>query len=172
MMGSGKTTIGRRLAEQTGWPLHDNDEIVLRLAGRTPRQILSEHGEPQLRESESRALADALSEPSPCIVGAAAGTILDPTNRALLEGSEAGVVVWLRATPPTLAARALDAEHRPWLDTGGRNWIETATTGREPLYASVADVVLGTDDRSVKAIVDELLKALARFDACRAELEG
>ena len=171
-MGSGKTTIGRRLAAKTRWPMHDNDEIVLRLTGTTPRQILAKHGEPELRASESAALAEALSEPPPCIVGVAAGTILDPADRALLPRSEADVVVWLRATPETLAARALDAEHRPWLDTGGRGWIEAATNEREPLYASVADLVLETDDRSVDAIVRDLLEWLALNDACREELGG
>jgi shikimate kinase len=170
MMGSGKTTIGRRLSGQTGWPLHDNDEIVLRLAGTTPRQILADRGEPQLRESELRALAAALSEPPPCIVGAAAGTILDPANRTLLERSDANFVVWLKATPQTLSARALAAEHRPWLDAGGSAWIETATTEREPLYASVADLVLDTDDRPAEAIADELRARLALLEACQEEL--
>jgi shikimate kinase len=170
MMGSGKTTIGRRLSELTGWPLYDNDEIVLRLAGTTPRQILAEQGERGLRDAESAALAEALDQPPPCIVGAAAGTILDPANQALFDRSPVDVVVWLRAAPETLAARALGAEHRPWLDTGGRGWIETATTEREPLYASVADMVLDTADRQAQAIAEELVARLALVEACGEEL--
>ena len=167
MMGSGKTTVGRRLSELTGWPMHDNDEIVLRLAGATPRQILAEQGEPGLRESESQALAEAFGAPLPCIVAAAAGTILDPDNQRLLGGSDAGVVVWLKAAPGTLAARAMGAEHRPWLDTGGRAWIEATTAEREPLYASVADLVLETDERAADAIAADLLGRLALVEACR-----
>jgi shikimate kinase len=172
MMGSGKTTIGRRLSALTGWPLHDNDEIVLRLAGMTPRQILAEHGEPQLRGSESRALAEALGAAPPCIVAAAAGTILDPANRALLDRSDADLVVWLRATPETLAARALGAEHRPWLQAGGRDWIEAASTERAPLYASVADLVIEADDLPADAIARELVARLALTEPCREELRG
>ena len=167
MMGSGKTTIGRRLAELTGWPLHDNDAIVERLFGSTPRQILAERGETKLRESESRALAEALSEPTPCIVAAAAGTILDPGNRNLLGGSEEDVVVWLRASPAMLAARAMGAEHRPWLDSGGVSWIEIAAAEREPLYASVADLVVDTDERPPEAVADEILAGMTATPACR-----
>lgn len=156
-MGSGKSTVGRLLAERTGWPLTDNDQVVRQLFGMTPREILAEHGEARLRASESAALAAALEIPPPSIVGAAAGTILDPANRERLADSRTGLVVWLQATPKSLAARSMGAEHRPWLDTGGAAWIEEASVQREPLFGSVADLVVETDDRSAEAVADEIL---------------
>ncbi len=81
MMGSGKSTIGRLLSEATGWPYVDNDELVLRSHGATPRELLSEQGEAVMREAESSALALGLEVPAPAIIGVAAGTILDPANR-------------------------------------------------------------------------------------------
>jgi shikimate kinase len=170
MMGSGKTTVGRRLSELTGWPLHDNDDLVQRLFDATPRQILAEQGELKLREAESTALAAALAARAPAIVAAAAGTILDGENREELKRlrrGEAAVVVWLQASPATLATRSIGAEHRPWLDTGGSAWIDSAAAERGPLYASVADLVIDTEGRSAAAVAQQLLESIATFDACR-----
>src|SRR3989337_187365 len=84
MMGSGKTTIGRLLAEATSWPDVDNDELVRRGNGRTSREILAAEGEPMLRQAEASALALGVELPPPVIVGVAAGTILDAANRERL----------------------------------------------------------------------------------------
>ena len=159
MMGSGKTTVGRLLSERTGWPYHDNDELLDLLFGATPRQVLAASGEDRLRESESSALALGLRSPAPCIVGTAAGTILDEHNRQLLTRS--GIVVWLRATPAVLGERALGAEHRPWLDTGGEAWILASAAERDPLYGSIADLVVDTRGRMPGEIADEILGGIA-----------
>jgi shikimate kinase len=165
MMGSGKTTVGRLVSERTRWPLHDNDELVLRRFDATPRQILAEEGEGQLREAESQALALGLDAPEPCIVGAAAGTILDERNRRRLKRD--GLVVWLRASVPNLEARATGGEHRPWLDRGRVAWIKAAVAKRDPLYASVADATVETDGRSSEAVATEILGWLSDLPACR-----
>jgi shikimate kinase len=168
MMGSGKTTVGRLLARQTGWPLHDNDELVLRLFDTTPRQILASGGEARLRAAESEALAMGLEAPPPCIVGAAAGTILDDANRRGLRS--AGIVVWLRATPATVERRATGGKHRPWLDTGGESWIRDAVAERNPLYASVADATVDADGRGVAKVAAEILEHLRGAEACSGRL--
>jgi shikimate kinase len=161
MMGSGKTTVGRLLSERTGWPYHDNDELLDRLFGATPRQVLAESGEEWLRASESSALALGLESEAPCIIAAAAGTILDEPNRRLLD--DAGIVAWLRATPLALNERAFGAEHRPWLDTGGEAWVRSSMAERDPLYASVADLIVDTDGREADEIAKEILAHLARL---------
>jgi shikimate kinase len=168
MMGSGKTTVGRLLSKRTGWPYHDNDVLLDRLFGATPRQVLAQSGEARLRESESSALALGLERAAPCIIGAAAGTILDEANRRLL--GEAGIVVWLRATPESLNERAFGAEHRPWLDTGGEAWIRSSVVERDPLYGSVADVIVDTDGREPGMIAEEILGRVAAL--CPEELTG
>ena len=60
MMGSGKSTIGRLVADATGWPYVDNDELVLRTHGATPRTLLAGHGEAVMRRAESEALASGV----------------------------------------------------------------------------------------------------------------
>ncbi len=161
MMGSGKTTVGSLLAERTGWPYHDNDELLKRLLAASPREVLAVSGEVALRESESRALAQGLESSAPCIVGAAAGTILDERNRRLL--GESGIVVWLHATPDALNERAFGAEHRPWLDTDGQPWVRSTVAERDPLYAGVARVTVDTDGRDAEQVAEEILARIAEI---------
>lgn len=143
MMGSGKTTIGRLLSKATGWPYVDNDELVRRRSGSTSRELLASGGRPLLRRVESEALTLGLELPGPVILGAAAGTVLDPASRERMRIS--GTVVWLRASVEALTERAMDADHRPFVDTAGRSWLVEAAQEREPLYLEVADLVVETD---------------------------
>lgn len=169
-MGTGKTSVGRLLAKRTGWPHADNDELLLQLVGKTPRELLSEDGEAALRESESAALRTGLAMPEPAIVGVAGGTILDPANRRDLQA--AGVVVWLKAGSSTIQQRATGAPHRAWLDTGGLDWIRDAVAERDPLYASVADLTIEVDRRSSGQVARDVLTWLRKVDTCRAFLPG
>ena len=164
-MGSGKSTIGRLLSEATGWPYVDNDELVLRSHGATPRELLAERGEAVMRAAESSALALGLEVPEPAIIGVAAGTILDPSNRELLKSG--GIVVWLRAGADALERRAVGAAHRPWLDTRGESWIRETVAARDPLYASIAEITIDTASGSPDAGAEELRDRLRDHAACR-----
>lgn len=166
MMGSGKSTIGRLLADATGWAYADNDDLVQRTHGATPRELLAERGEAAMRRAESDALAAGVALPSPAIVGVAAGVILDEADRAMLR--EGGIVVWLRAGADQLASRASGADHRPWVDGDARAWMASALAEREPLYASVADHVVETDAAPPAKTVDGLLGWLLAETPCRA----
>ena len=163
MMGSGKSTVGRLLADATGWPYVDNDELVARAHGASSRRLLAERGEAAMRRAESEALAAGLRISPPAVVGVAAGVILDEADRRAL--GDGGVVVWLNAGPEELAARAAGADHRPWLDDDPVEWMAAALHERGPLYASVADRVVETDagapDETVAGILEWLLAETA-----------
>lgn len=167
MMGSGKTTLGRLLAASTGWPLHDNDELIDRLYGMTPRQLLAEQGEDALRRAEDEALTAGLRLVPPCIVDAAGGTILSDSSRRLLGNA---LVVWLRASPETLFRRARDAPHRPWLDQGD-GWFRQAVADRAPLYASLADLTIDTDAGQPAVAAGEIRAWLAEVAPCASLLD-
>jgi shikimate kinase len=170
MMGSGKTTIGKLLSATTGWPYVDNDELVREFHGATARQILAEHGEAQMRAAESDALARGVEAPAPSVIGVAAGTILEPANRKRLRAG--GIVVWLRADASAIESRAMGADHRPWLDTGGESWVRDTVAERDPLYASVADLVVDTGMTAAEESARELLAVLRTVTACRAALSS
>lgn len=153
MMGSGKSTIGRLLSESTGWPYLDNDELLVKSEGKTARELLDEGGSARLRTAEDAALRLGLRSEPPCIIGVAGGTILSETSRAALREQ---LVVYLRTAPGTLFERARGAAHRPWLDAGPE-WFETAFAERDPMYESVADLSVDTEDRSPAESAAEIL---------------
>jgi shikimate kinase len=159
MMGSGKTTIGRLIAARTGWPRFDNDQTLRQLYGMTARQLVETRGEEQMRAAEDAALAHNLNKPAPAVIDAAAGTILSAQSRAALRDQ---IVVWLRASPETLFHRAAGGQHRPWL-AGGEDWIREATEIRDPLYASVADVVIDTDGRTPDEVAAEIIDRITKL---------
>jgi len=98
MMGAGKSTVGARLSELTGWPYIDNDEVVEQMVGMPTRDLLRIKGVAAMRAAESAAAQEVLSRPPPLIAGAAAGIVLDP---AVSEQVHAGAfVVFLRAPQP------------------------------------------------------------------------
>jgi shikimate kinase len=142
MMGSGKSSVGRALASHTGWRFVDNDELVERATGRTARQLLAERGEWAMRAAESAALREGIALPPPVVVATAAGTILDADDRVALAAG--GFVVWLSAPAAVLAARAVGAAHRPWLDDDPEAWFRRVVAERDPWYRAVADLEIDT----------------------------
>ncbi len=164
MMGSGKSTIGRAVAARTGWPYIDNDELVQRARGMTARELLATAGEAELRRTEADALLLGLAQPEPVLIGAAGGTILEPAIReTLVTGA---LVVWLRTSPKTLAARARGAAHRPWLATDAEGWMRRTLAERTPLYESVANLSVRTEGRSVGKSAAEIVDWLAASSTC------
>ncbi len=168
MMGSGKSTIGRALSAITGWPYHDNDDLLQIERGRNAREVLAAEGRSELREAEAGALRVGLVQPAPCLIGAAAGTILEKEARDLL--NKEAIVVWLRAEPRILVERAAGAEHRPWLDGDAVAWMEEALAERAPLYESVADLTVDTDGRTPDETAQEVLDWLRRVTVCGESL--
>lgn len=173
MMGSGKTFIGRALATATGRRYVDNDELVEQATGSTARELLRRGGTPAVRAAEADALRHGLAVPGGPILGIAAGTILDPALRAILDTDDLRVV-WLRARPETLARRVLadddapDGEHRPWHEAGAltpQAWLAREDARRARLYREVADLEVRVDDddgndRPADDIVTEIVAGL------------
>lgn len=165
MMGSGKSTVGRLVAGRTGWAYRDNDDLLLAMTGRTPREILAEGDEARLLAAEVRAFEQGVAAPPPSILGVSGRAILDAGARSRLKRS--GLVVWLRTTPETIHARALGAPHRPWPDPDRMRWIRAAVRTRDPLYASVADLTLDADATPPEQLADAIEARLHALDGCR-----
>jgi shikimate kinase len=168
MMGSGKSTVGELLARRTGWPHHDNDELLRTLFDATPREILGTGGEATLLAAEVDALRAGLAATTPSIVSAAGGTIVDPSAREALAAS--GLVVWLRVNAATIHERAAVGDHRPWPDPDRLAWIRDALAKREPLYQEAADLTLVADHAQPAALADQILAHLDRTGMCQDSL--
>ncbi len=151
MMGAGKTTTGRRLAERLGWRYLDSDQEVEEATGHTVAELFAEGGEAAFRSLETEALEQALAGPDDRVVSVAGGAVLDPTNRALLRRS--GLVVWLRADPATLAKRVGSGVGRPLLGADPPTALRDLDAVRRPLYAEVADEVVDVDGLTPDQVV-------------------
>lgn len=160
MMATGKTSVGRVICARTGWPYVDNDELLLRAAGLTARELLARDGEPALRAAESAVLTALLELPEPLVAGVPGGVVLDPADRARLRAG--GHVVWLRATVPTLVARVGASSDRPWLGDDPAATLARLAEARAPLYAEVATQVVDVDGRTPDDLATAIVAAVGR----------
>ena len=157
MMGSGKSTIGRIVAERMERPLIDSDEVIEAATGRTVREIFATDGEEAFRALEAEALRDALATAEPAVIAAAGGVVLRPDNRRLLTESNARVV-WLMADPTLLIERVRSGMHRPLLDHDPEGTLQRMWDERRPLYQEVADAIVSVDGRSIGEVVEAVLR--------------
>jgi shikimate kinase len=159
MMGSGKSTVGRLVADRLGRPFIDSDQQVEAQTGRTVAEIFRTDGEAAFRRIEADVLADAVASPEASVIAAAGGTVLDAANRVLLRS--AGTVVWLRLSPETAIERLRRSgdTHRPLLDDDPDTVLRQMAAHREPLYQEVADLTLDVDDVTPADLAGAILDA-------------
>ena len=160
MMGVGKSTAGRLLAETLGWDYVDTDDEVPRRAGKSFQEIWERDGEGEFRRLEAQAVADVSSRPEPAVVALGGGAILDETSRRIIK--QAGLVVWLRADPGTLFGRL--GKHagagRPLLRGGPEDALRRLSEARAPIYENTADLVFDVDRMNPREVADAIAEAL------------
>ena len=137
-MASGKTTVGRALADALGRPLLDCDELLAARIGETAAEKAQRDGLDALHDLEAEVLLDALAQEDASVITAAAATIEYPECRAALADA---AVIWLRADVSVLATRAHNQPHRPLADDVAAQLRDQAER-RNPLFAAVADVTI------------------------------
>jgi shikimate kinase len=157
LMGSGKSTVARILAERLGRRLVDTDAVIEERAGRTVREIFAADGEDAFRSLETEVLVHSLAEVDPLVIAAAGGVVLRAENRAALVASAARVV-WLSADPSTLVERVRGGGHRPLLDSDPAGALQRMHADREALYREVADVIVRVDGRSATEVAEAVLR--------------
>ena len=155
MMGSGKSTVGRLLAERLGWRYVDNDEDVRAMLAAEPHEVHSAAGEDALHAAEASALQAALRIDQPVVIGAAAWVILDPDCARCLDDERC--VVYLRARPETLLARIGAGEGRR-SDATDAAWLGARAHERDAAYRQLATFSVDVDERSPEEVAAMILR--------------
>jgi shikimate kinase len=158
LMGSGKTTVGRRLGAVLAREVVDVDALVERRCGSTIAEIFVARGEAAFRHLEAEVVAETLRRRQPLVVCFGGGAVLDAGSRQAM--AAAGPVVWLKAPSTVLAERVGQDPARPLLGGDALGSLERLARQREPVYASLATVTVDTQGQSPDQTVDRIVDAL------------
>lgn len=155
--GSGKTTVGRLVAERLGVGFRDTDADVETTAGKSISDIFVDHGEAHFRALERDAVKTALADHDG-VLALGGGAILHDETRAELRAHR---VVFLDTSLPDAAKRVGLDTSRPLLLGNVRGRLRQLLKARRPLYLEVATETVTTDGRQASDVADEVLRVLA-----------
>lgn len=164
LMGAGKTSVGRHLAQLLGWEFLDTDHVLEERCGADIPWIFDIEGEAGFRRRETEVLED-LCQRENTVIATGGGIVLSQHNRSLLK--TCGTVVYLSATPEQLYARVAHDTHRPLLQVENPEAVlAKLLQEREPLYLEVASLVVPSEpNRSAKYMADQLVARLAELQS-------
>jgi shikimate kinase len=154
--GSGKSTLGRLLADRLGVAFRDTDEDVEAVAGKPVSDIFVEDGEEVFRELEARAVRQALAEHDG-VLALGGGSVLSEETQELLGGHP---VVYLQVGLSDAVQRVGLATARPLLVLNPRSRLKKLMDERRPIYERLAVLSVVTDQREPEELADEILKGL------------
>ena len=157
--GSGKSSVGRLLAQRLGLPVVDTDTLIESAAGQSIREIFSSEGEAGFRQREAAVVARVAAVTAPTVIALGGGAILRPDNQQIIGNS--GRVVWLQGSPTSLLARITadqtTVERRPRLSPhSDYDEIVEILAAREPIYRQLANLTVDTDRRTPDELVAEI----------------
>jgi len=158
-MGSGKTTIGQRLADKLGLAFFDSDREIEKRTGVSVNLIFDIEGESGFRKRETRMLEE-LTAMDDVLIATGGGAVLEPDNRAMLRSS--GIIVYLQTSVKHQLERLRLDKTRPLLPADNREQklVELASV-RDPLYESLADLVFPAHDRNIDTAVNIIQQSIA-----------
>lgn len=160
MPGSGKSTIGRKLAARLGLSFFDSDHEIETAAGMPIAEIFERHGEPAFREGERKVIARLLSA-DPIVLSTGGGAYMNAATRDLVR--EKAVSIWLKADFALLLSRIKRTDKRPLFKHGDpAEILQSLLEKREPYYA-LSDLHLQVTDAPADETIDRLLAALNDF---------
>ena len=157
LMGSGKSTVGRRLANAIGWRFVDSDEEIESAAGCSISDIFAIYGEPMFRDLEERVIGRLLSE-GPMVLATGGGAWMQPRIRTMIK--ERATSLWLRAEIEVLVERVSRRDHRPLLKNGDKQGImKRLMEERYPVYAE-ADLTIDSSKGPHEQVVEYIVTTL------------
>ena len=162
-MGAGKSTVGRQLARALNRDFFDSDKEIEKRTGVSISWIFEMEGEEGFRVREQKVI-DELSSLKDIVLATGGGAILAEENRRILRAR--GHVVYLSASIEQLFRRTAKDKTRPLLQTEDpKQQIADLLAKRDPLYTSVADVVLRTGEQSIQHAVTAIIKQLEELES-------
>jgi shikimate kinase len=160
-MGSGKTTIGQRLAQKLGMVFLDNDHELQEQTGASVNLIFDLEGEAGFRNRETDMLKKLAARKN-VVVATGGGTILSPENRKLLEST--GIVVYLRTSISQQIKRLSRDKSRPLLQSGDRREkLARLAKERNPLYEEIAQITFESLNRSLDSSTEALYQSIMAY---------
>ncbi len=157
-MGAGKSAVGRQLARLLHLNFMDSDDEIESRTGVDISFIFEKEGEDGFRKREAKVIDD-LSKIEGVVLATGGGAVISPQNRSHLGAR--GFVIYLYTTVDQQLARTQRGRERPLLESGDRRKIlEELMEQRDVLYREVADLIIETDGRKVRAVADEILDRL------------
>lgn len=161
-MGSGKSSVGRIIAQRLGFDFVDSDQLVVEQAGAPITEIFKNHGEEKFRDMETAAL-ESLRGRTGLVLATGGGIVVRENNVALLHGL--GFVAWLTASEEIIFDRVSRNTKRPLVQTANpRETIHNLLELRIPLYKRAAHCAIATDSRShedvASAVISEAQRAI------------
>ncbi|MGW9330296.1 shikimate kinase [Bosea sp. NPDC055594] len=165
MMGSGKSSVGKRLATRLGLPFVDADTEIETAAGMSIPDIFAQRGETEFRDGERRVIARILATRSPLVLATGGGAYMNADTRARI--AEFGISVWLKADVDVLMRRVRKRSNRPLLRTADpEGTMRRLLAEREPVY-SQADITVISSDDPHEIVVEAALAELERATSSR-----
>ena len=162
-MGAGKSTIGRLLSTELKLDFKDSDKEIEDRCGCNIPWIFDVEGELGFRDREVAAI-DEITQEKNVLMATGGGAVLRAENRAALSGR--GVVVYLKTSVDQQLARTEKDKNRPLLQTENPRVVLTKLMlERDSLYSEIVDIVIQTDDRNPKYVVQEIIKRLLELEA-------
>lgn len=162
MMGAGKSSIGRRLAEQLSLPFVDADAEIESAAGKTISEIFEEHGEAYFREGERRVIARLLGRGRQ-VLSTGGGAFISEETRAVI--ATKGLSIWLKAELDVLMQRVRKRSNRPLLKSADPEEVmRQLMAERYPVYA-LADLTVQSREVPHEIIIAEILRGLVTSGA-------
>lgn len=153
-MGTGKSSVGRCVAEQLHFEFLDTDELIETRAGKTITEIFAQNGEPAFRELEHQ-LVEQLALRHRTVISTGGGLPVQPDNLESLKRHALVVCLW--ASPEKILERVRDQAHRPLLQNPNPlEKIQTLLAAREEFYKR-ADVLVNSEFRSVREVAQQVI---------------
>ncbi|WP_112661714.1 shikimate kinase [Microvirga flavescens] len=160
LMGAGKSTVGRRLAQKLGLPFRDADHEIETAAGMTIPDIFTIHGEGHFRDGERRVIGRLLQQ-GPMVLATGGGAFMNAETRARIE--ESGISVWLRADLDVLMKRVRKRGNRPLLQNPDpEGTMRKLMDERHPVYAT-ADLTVDSHEAPHDRVVLDIIDALTAW---------